>query len=326
MAEKDRPHSGPPRAGSVYLPPVSSMLREGVPPGHRSGFVAIVGRPNAGKSTLLNRILDQKLAITTHKPGTTRRRLLGVYTCPEFQVVFIDTPGLERPASKLDKFLLEEVKAGISGVDVILFMTDGYDEEADLQALELLEISGIPFFFILNKIDLIKDKRKILPLFERYSRLKPFEEHIPISALKGDNVEELLSTLMVALPEGPRYFPSGMMTDSPERVLIEEFVREQVYNQLHREIPYAVAVQVIRMEPNTVSGILHIEANVFVERKSQRGIVIGKGGSRLKHIGQAARVNIEKRLGEKVFLGLQVRVKPNWRQRDSALHDLGFKI
>lgn len=302
------------------------MLREGAPPGHRSGFVAIVGRPNAGKSTLLNRILDQKLAITTHKPGTTRRRLLGVYTRPECQMVFIDTPGLERPASKLDKFLLEEVKAGISGVDVILFMTDGHDEEVDLQALELLEISGIPFFFILNKIDLIKDKRKILPLFERYSRLKSFEEHIPISALKGDNVEGMLSALMVALPEGPRYFPSDMMTDSPERVLIEEFVREQVYNQLHREIPYAVAVQVIRMEPNTVSGFLHIEANVFVERKSQRGIVIGKGGSRLKQIGQAARVKIEKRLGEKVFLGLQVRVKPNWRQRDSALHDLGFKI
>lgn len=300
--------------------------REAPPPGHRSGFVAIVGRPNVGKSTLLNRILDQKLAIITHKPGTTRRRLLGVYTRPEVQMVFTDTPGLERPASKLGRFLLEEAKAAASGVDIILFMTDGHDERADLQALDLLESAGTSFFFILNKVDLIKDKRKMLPLVERYSRMKSFEEHFPISALKGDNVEAMLEALKASLPEGPRYFPPGMVTDSPERVLIEEFVREQIYRQLHREVPYAVAVQVIEMERDPETGLMRVEANIFVERKSQRGIVIGKGGSRLKQIGQFARADIENRLGEKIFLGLHVRIKPNWRQRDSALRDLGFEV
>ena len=299
---------------------------EGLPPGHRSGFVAIVGRPNTGKSTLLNRILDQKLAITTRKPGTTRRRLLGVYTKPEGQVIFIDTPGLERPASKLGRFLLEEAKAAVSGGDLIMFMTDGEDEGADLQALELFESAGTPLFFILNKVDTFKDKRKLLPLFERYAKVGRFEEYFPISALKGDGVAGLVSTLVARLPEGPRYYPPDVVTDTPEKTLIEEFIREQVYHQLHREVPYAVAVQVVEMERDPESDRLHIEANIYVERKSQRGIVIGKGASRLKQIGQAAREEIENRMGEKIFLGLQVRIKPNWRQRDAALHELGFEI
>jgi GTP-binding protein Era len=296
------------------------------PPGHRSGFVAIVGRPNAGKSTLLNRILKQKIAIITHKPGTTRRRLLGVYTQPKGQIVFIDTPGLERSESKLGRFLLEEAKASVAGVDLILFMTDGFNEAADLQAVKLLETAGIPFFFILNKVDLIKDKRKLLPLFERYSQLGHFEEFFPISALRGQNVESLVTHLLERLPEGPRYYPPGAVTDVSEKVLAAEFVREQVYHQLHREVPYAVAVQVLEMVRDEGSGLIYIEADIYVERKSQRGIVVGKGGDRLKKIGQAAREEIESRLGEKVFLGLHVRIKPNWRQRDSALHDLGFKI
>ena len=295
-----------------------------VPDGHRSGFVAIVGRPNTGKSTLLNRILDQKLAIITHKPGTTRRRLLGVYNRPDAQMVFVDTPGIERPSSKLGHFLLEEAKAAVSGVDVILFMTDGRDEGADLQALELLDNAETPLIFVLNKVDLIKDKKTLLPLFESYSRAGRFKDYFPISALKGENVDRMLSALLKLVPEGPRYFTPGTVTDTPERILAGEFVREQVYRQLHREVPYAVAVQVTEMERDPKSDLLRIEAVIYVERKSQRGIVIGKGGSRLKQIGQGARLDIEKRLGEQVFLGLVVRVKPNWRQRDAALHDLEF--
>ncbi len=295
-----------------------------VPDGHRSGFVAIVGRPNTGKSTLLNRILDQKLAIITHKPGTTRRRLLGVYNRPDAQMVFVDTPGIERPSSKLGHFLLEEAKAAVSGVDVILFMTDGRDEGADLQALELLDNAETPLIFVLNKVDLIKDKKTLLPLFESYSRAGRFKDYFPISALKGENVDRMLSALLKLVPEGPRYFTPGTVTDTPERILAGEFVREQVYRQLHREVPYAVAVQVTEMERDPKSDLLRIEAVIYVERKSQRGIVIGKGGSRLKQIGQGARLDIEKRLGEQVFLGLVVRVKPNWRQRDAALHDLKF--
>ncbi len=295
-----------------------------VPDGHRSGFVAIVGRPNTGKSTLLNRILDQKLAIITHKPGTTRRRLLGVYNRPDAQMVFVDTPGIERPSSKLGHFLLEEAKAAVSGVDVILFMTDGRDEGADLQALELLDNAETPLIFVLNKVDLIKDKKTLLPLFESYSWAGRFKDYFPISALKGENVDWMLSALLKLVPEGPCYFTPGTATDTPERILAGEFVREQVYRQLHREVPYAVAVQVTEMERDPKSDLLRIEAVIYVERKSQRGIVIGKGGSRLKQIGQGARLDIEKRLGEQVFLGLVVRVKPNWRQRDAALHDLEF--
>ena len=295
-----------------------------VPDGHRSGFVAIVGRPNTGKSTLLNRILDQKLDIITHKPGTTRRRLLGVYNRSDAQMVFVDTPGIERPSSKLGHFLLEEAKAAVSGVDVILFMTDGRDEGADLQALELLDNAETPLIFVLNKVDLIKDKKTLLPLFESYSRAGRFKDYFPISALKGENVDRMLSALLKLVPEGPCYFTPGTATDTPERILAGEFVREQVYRQLHREVPYAVAVQVTEMECDPKSDLLRIEAVIYVERKSQRGIVIGKGGSRLKQIGQGARLDIEKRLGEQVFLGIVVRVKPNWRQRDAALHDLEF--
>jgi GTP-binding protein Era len=305
--------------------PESFPASEPTPPGHRSGFVALVGRPNVGKSTLLNQILGQKLAITTRKPGTTRRRLLGVHTRPEGQAVFLDTPGVERPGSKLGRFLLEEVKAAFSSADIVLFITDAQDEPADIQALDLLGNTGTPFYLVLNKVDLIKDKKKLLPLIERYSRIGGFEEFFPVSALKGVNVDNLISALMIRLPEGPRYFPSDVTTDASEQSLVAEFVREQVYHQLHKEVPYAIAVQVSEMERDPDSDRLRIEAIIYVERKSQRGIVIGKGAERLKQIGQAARLEIEKRFGEEVYLGLQVRLKPNWRQRDSALHDLGYE-
>ena len=314
-------------AGRVLDP--ASILAGGeaapVPPGHRSGFVTILGRPNVGKSTLLNRLLGEKLAIVSRKPGTTRRRLLGVLSRPEAQAVFYDTPGLERPGSKLGRFLLVEIQEACQGADIILFMTEGRDVDADLQALRLLEETGARFVLLVNKVDTVKDKAALLPALERYAAVSRFEELFPVSALKGTNVEKLVKYLLGRLPEGPRYYPPGVLTDASERTLIEEFVREQVYRQLHDEVPYAVAVQVTEMERNPDFGLLHIQASIFVERKSQRGIVVGKGGSRIKELGQAVRPEIERRLGEKVFLGLEVRIKPNWRQRDAALQELGYE-
>lgn len=322
------------RGGGGGKPPqgrlldLQEILRGGegkpVPRGHRSGFVAIIGRPNVGKSTLLNRILGQKLAIVTHKAGTTRRRLLGVLTRPKAQAVFFDTPGLERPGSKLGHFLLEEVKAACAGADLVLFMTDGQEEGADLGALSLIEQSKAPVFLLVNKVDRITDKRRLLPLLERYAAAGRFEEIFPISALKGDNVDRVLDALCKRLPAGPRYFPEGTFTDAPEALVAAEFIREQIYRQIHQEVPYAAAVKVVEMERDLKTGRLRMEAEIYVERESQRGIVVGKGGERIKALGTAARKEIERRLGEKIFLGLQVRVRPNWRQRDAALDELGY--
>ena len=303
----------------------SGEARHETPEGFRSGFIAIIGRPNVGKSTLLNCILGEKLAIVTRKPGTTRRRLLGVLNTEDAQAAFFDTPGLERPASKLGRFLLEEVKAACSGADLALFMTDDPEGEVDENALALIEDAGVPAFLVINKVDRLKDKTKLLPVLAKYAEDEGFKSAYPISALKGDNVEPLVADIIQALPEGPRYFSPDMTTDVSESLLIEEFVREQVYRQLHKEIPYAVAVKVREMERDERSGLLRVEAEIYVERKSQRGILVGKGGNRIKKIGEYSRKEIERRLGERIFLGLKVRIKPNWRQKDAALSELGYE-
>ena len=309
---------------------LEKILRSGeahdeTPEGFRSGFIAIIGRPNVGKSTLLNRILGEKLAIVTRKPGTTRRRLLGVLNKQNVQAAFFDTPGLERPASNLGRFLLEEVKAACSGADLALFMTDDAEEEVDENALALIEDAGVPAFLVINKVDRIKDKARLLPVLAKYAEEDEFRSAYPVSALKGDNVEPLVQDIIQALPEGPRYFSPDMTTDVSEALLIEEFVREQVYRLLHKEIPYAVAVKVREMERAERSGLLHVEAEIYVERKSQRGILVGKGGAQIKKIGELSRKEIERRLGEQIYLGLKVGIKPNWRQKDAALSELGYE-
>ena len=303
----------------------SGDARHETPEGFRSGFIAIIGRPNVGKSTLLNRILGEKLAIVTRKPGTTRRRLLGVLNTDDAQAAFFDTPGLERPASKLGRFLLEEVKAAYAGADLALFMTDDAEGEVDENVLALIEDAGVPAFLVINKVDRLKDKAILLPVLAKYAEDDGFKSAYPVSALKGDNVEPLVQDIIEALPEGPRYFSPDMTTDVSEALLIEEFVREQVYRLLHKEIPYAVAVKVREMERAERSGLLHVEAEIYVERKSQRGILVGKGGSRIKKIGELSRKEIERRLGEQIYLGLKVGIKPNWRQKDAALSELGYE-
>lgn len=327
MSPKKR---APRTGGDARTLDLDKILRSGdarheTPEGFRSGFIAIIGRPNVGKSTLLNRILGEKLAIVTRKPGTTRRRLLGVLNTEGAQAAFFDTPGLERPASKLGRFLLEEVKAACSGADLALFMTDDAEGEADENALALIEDAGVPAFLVINKVDRIKDKAKLLPVLAKYAEDDGFKSAYPISALKGDNVEPLVKDIIQALPEGPRYFSPDMTTDVSEALLIEEFVREQVYRLLHKEIPYAVAVKVREMERAERSGLLHVEAEIYVERKSQRGILVGKGGAQIKKIGELSRKEIERRLGEHIYLGLKVRIKPNWRQKDAALSELGYE-
>ena len=303
----------------------SAEVRDETPEGFRSGFIAIIGRPNVGKSTLLNRILGEKLAIVTRKPGTTRRRLLGVLNTDNAQAAFFDTPGLERPASKLGRFLLEEVKAACAGADLALFLTDDAEGEVDENALALIEDAGVPAFLVINKVDRLKDKSILLPVLAKYAEDDGFRSAYPVSALKGDNVEPLVEDIIQALPEGPRYFSPDMTTDVSEALLIEEFVREQVYRLLHKEIPYAVAVKVREMERAGGSGLLHVEAEIYVERKSQRGILVGKGGNRIKKIGELSRKEIERRLGEQIYLGLKVGIKPNWRQKDAALSELGYE-
>ena len=303
----------------------SAEVRDETPEGFRSGFIAIIGRPNVGKSTLLNRILGEKLAIVTRKPGTTRRRLLGVLNTDNAQAAFFDTPGLERPTSKLGRFLLEEVKAACAGADLALFLTDDAEGEVDENALALIEDAGVPAFLVINKVDRLKDKAILLPVLAKYAEDDGFRSAYPVSALKGDNVEPLVQDIIQALPEGPRYFSPDMTTDVSEALLIEEFVREQVYRLLHKEIPYAVAVKVREMERAGRSGLLHVEAEIYVERKSQRGILVGKGGAQIKKIGELSRKEIERRLGEQIYLGLKVGIKPNWRQKDAALSELGYE-
>ncbi len=298
--------------------------RPEMPRGFRSGFVAIIGRPNVGKSTLLNRILRKKIAIVTPKPGTTRRRLLGVLNAKGAQAAFFDTPGLERPASKLGRFLLEEVKVACAGADLLLFMTDDAKGNADENALALVVDTGVPAFLLINKVDAMRDKTKLLPILAKYAEDGGFLNVFPVSALKGDNMAPLVREILRVLPEGPRYFSPDTTTDISETILIEEFVREQAYRQLHREIPYAVAVRVREMERIKGSGLLRVEAEIYVERKSQRGILVGKGGGQIKRIGECSRKEIEARLGERIYLGLKVRVKHNWRQKDAALEELGY--
>ena len=293
--------------------------------GFRSGFVAIIGRPNVGKSTLLNRILGEKLAIVTRKPGTTRRRLLGVLNKEGAQAAFFDTPGLERPASRLGRFLLEEVKSACAGADLVLVMSDDAEGKADGNALALLQDAGAPAFLVINKVDLLADKTKLLPVLAKHAGDGGFRSVYPVSALKGDNVEPLVEGIIRTLPEGPRYFSPEVTTDLSEATLVEEFVREQAYQQLHREVPYAVAVKVREMGRAGGAGLLRVEAEIYVERKSQRGILVGKGGERIRKIGERSRKEIERRLGERMYLGLKVGLKPNWRQRDAALRELGYE-
>lgn len=293
------------------------------PPFH-SGFAAIVGRPNVGKSTLLNAILGEKIVITSDKPQTTRNRIQGIHNIPSGQIVFVDTPGVHKAKSKLNRSLVDTAMEAISGVDVILFLVEANSAPSSEKEMidQLLASVTVPVFLVINKVDLV-EKERLLKSIETYSELFPFREIIPVSAQKGDGVERLVELVCGYLPQGVAYFPDDILTDLPERFVVAEMVREKVFRLTHDEVPYSVAVQVesFKERPN---GLIAISAAIIVERDSQKGIIIGKRGEMLKRIGTAARLEIERFLAEKVFLELFVKVSRDWSDNPQKLKEFGY--
>ena len=291
----------------------------------KSGVVALIGRPNAGKSTLLNRVIGMKIAIVSDKPQTTRTRITGVLTRAEGQIVFLDTPGVHKPGYKLNRRMMAIVTDALSTVDLILLMIDATKPmgHGDQFVLDMLKRVPARAFLLLNKVDALRDKSKLLPLIGRYTKEREFIEVIPTSALKGDGVELVVTKAFEHIPEAPLLYPEDEITDQPERVLAAELVREKILEVTGEELPYVTAVVTERWEE--AEDITRIHCLIYVERASHRAIVIGRGGARLKQIGTAARVDIEKLLGRHVFLNLFVKVREHWRDDERALNELGIR-
>jgi len=290
-----------------------------------SGFVSIVGRPNVGKSTLLNRILGEKLVITSDKPQTTRNRIKGIHNVPGGQIVFIDTPGIHRAKSKLNRYMVDEALAAVQGVDVILFLVEASaqpDKEFGMLKEVLAGVSA-PVILALNKIDLLA-KEQLLERLQSYAAAYPFKEIVPVSAATGDNVELLVSLVHSLLPHGPCYFPDDILTDLPERFIVAEIIREKIFRLTRDEVPYATAVVVDSFKERP-DGLVSISATINVERDTQKGIVIGKKGAMLKKIGSQARQEIERLLDTKVFLELFVRVSGEWSENSRLLKEFGYE-
>jgi GTP-binding protein Era len=309
-----------------------------------SGFVCILGRPNAGKSTLLNALVGEKLAIISPKPQTTRNRILGIINFPKWakqnksqqkaahkkgretgQIVLIDTPGVHSSGSSLDRKMMSEIRAALEGCQLILLIADAkrkWDPD-DAHVLDLVKKSGTPVFLLLNKIDLLADKRNLLPLITQFQPLHNFQEIIPISALKKTGLDELLECVVKALPNGPRYFPEDQITDQPVRFMAAELIREHVLMQTHEEVPHAVSVLIEQFEESP--RLVRIAAAIYCERDGQKAILLGKGGQMLKKIGTAARLDIEKMVGTKVFLELFIKVQAGWRDSRQFVEELDWR-
>jgi GTP-binding protein Era len=291
----------------------------------KSGFVSLIGRPNAGKSTLLNRLVGTKLAIVSDKPQTTRTRILGVRNYPDAQVVFLDTPGIHRPLHRMNVRMVDVALETIRDVDVLGLVLDVAEKvgKGDRYVLDLVKDVKVPVFLILNKIDLMK-KTKLLPLLDQFGREGSFAEIIPISAATGDNVDRLEKAILDRLPEGPALYPSDYLTDQPERLMAAEIVREKLLQFTHAEIPFSSAVLVDRFEePPSEGGLLKLYCSIVVERPSQKAIVVGKGGEMIKRIGTAAREELERFFSTHVFVDLHVRVAADWREDEHVLQDIG---
>lgn len=291
----------------------------------KSGFVAIIGRPNVGKSTLMNQVIGQKIAIMSDKPQTTRNKIHGVYTTDQAQIVFLDTPGIHKPSSKLGDYMIKAAEGALSEVDAILFLIDVVEGlgGGDRYIIETLKKVKTPVILVMNKIDQIHPEA-LLSVITTYKDLYPFAEIVPISAMHGNNVNTLLEQVVKFLPEGPQYYPADQVTDHPEQFVCAELIREKILHLTREEIPHSIAVSIedMRVEAN---GVVHISAVIYVERDSQKGIIIGKKGALLKEVGQKARADIEALLGSKTFLELWVKVKKDWRNQDRVLRDLGFR-
>lgn len=289
----------------------------------KSGFVAIVGRPNSGKSTLLNRLVGEKVAIVSAVPQTTRNQIRGIVNGPEGQIVFIDTPGIHRPLHRLNQRMMKMVYAALEGLDLVLLIVDASLPfgEGDRFVLNLLREKGLPSFLLLNKIDRIQ-KTDLLPLIARYAHELSWIEVIPLSALTGENVDLLLKRIFAVLKEGPSYFSEDEYTDQPERILAAEFIREKILHHTREEVPHSVAVVLEKFEEG--ERLVRIYASILVERASQKGILIGQKGRMLKEIGTDARWELERLLNTKVYLELFVKVRSNWRDNEAVLDEIGI--
>ena len=291
----------------------------------KSGFISIIGRPNVGKSTFLNHVVGQKIAIMSDKPQTTRNKVQGVVTTEDAQMIYIDTPGIHKPKHKLGDFMVKVARNTLGEVDIIMFMVNAEEKigPGDRFILEMLRNTKTPVFLIINKIDLVHPD-KLLEIIISYKSEYDFAEIVPISALKGNNTDRLLETLKTYLPEGPKYYPDDQVTDHPERFIISEFIREKVLHATREEIPHSIAVMIEKIEREENRNMVNIMATIIVERDSQKGIVIGKQGALLKEIGTKARHDIEMLLGSKVFLELWVKVQKDWRNTPGRLKEFGF--
>ena len=290
-----------------------------------SGFVAILGRPNVGKSTFLNRVVGQKIAIMSDKAQTTRNKIQGIYTEDNAQIVFIDTPGIHKPHSRLGDFMVESALSTLNEVDAVLFIVNATQKRGrgDDFIIERLKNVKKPIYLVINKIDQIHPD-KLLQIMDDYRNTLDYAEVFPISALEGNNCPELIESLVNTLPEGPQYYPADQITDHPERFIAGELIREKVLELTREEVPHSVAVVVDRIHREDDEKVL-VQATIVVERNSQKGIIIGKGGKMLKQIGVKARKDIELMLGDKVYLELWVKVQPNWKDRQVDLQALGYK-
>ncbi len=293
----------------------------------KSGFIAICGRPNAGKSTLLNQIVGEKVAIVSNKPQTTRTKILGVYTEPDLQAVLIDTPGIHKPHNKLSKRMEQYIYTATQDIDALVYVVDcnikDSEWEQEKAALTGLKTADIPVILAVNKID-TKQKPALLPLLDKLQNLYDFAAIVPISAQKGENIHVLFEKLKEFLQEGPKFFPDDVITDQPERQIVSEFIREKTLRLLNQEIPHGIAVEIEKMRLKE-SGTYEILAAIYCEKQSHKGIIIGKGGEKLKQIGKQARQDIERFLGTKVYLELWVRVKEDWRNKENFITDMGFE-
>jgi GTPase len=293
-----------------------------IPEGFRSGYAAIIGKPNVGKSTLMNALVGRKLSIVTNKPQTTRNRVVGILTGDDFQVVFLDTPGIIEPRYKLHQSMMHDVRESVTDADLVVFMTDASLGRVD--ELSLASAGNSPAILVINKIDLVRQE-EALPLVDAYLKERAFEAVIPISATKGFNLDAVREAIVSRIPEGPPFYPPDQISEHPERFFVAEIIREKLFEQLREEVPYSTQVNIVLYEEREAEKDL-IDAEIVVERESQKGIVIGKKGDALKRVGTAARKDIEEFTGRPVFLRLFVKVREDWRNRDQHLRSFGYRI
>ena len=290
-----------------------------------SGFVSLVGRPNVGKSTLMNRLIGEKIAIISNKPQTTRNKIQSILTKDNYQIVFIDTPGIHRPRHKLGEYTVKSAETTLNEVDAVLMLIEPADRvlESDRLIIEKLARVKSPVILVINKVD-TADKERVFKVIDNYRQLYNFSEIVPISALEGTNTDELLETIKKYLPEGPQYFPADMITDQPERQIASEIIREKALRLMQEEIPHGIAVEISEMKKRPEGNLVDVRATIYCEKDSHKGIIIGKHGAMLKKIGSNARTDIERLLGSPIYLELWVKVKKDWRDSDFLLKNFGY--